>query len=216
VVSVVFEYAIEEPELIDTNPVAKMKPRNKSEAYTAWSDDECERFEASKPPRFLLTTYMLCRYTGQRLGDVLAWTRGVYNGKELRFRQSKGRRHGNQEMVIPVLPPLKVYLDALPRADNTLLLVSKEDGSAYDESYVRHELRERLDACGLKRLHFHGLRHAAGRDFAEAGASVKEIMAWLGHKTPTMAIHYTQAAEQKKLAQAAGKKWVAARESNTE
>jgi hypothetical protein len=49
----------------------KLKRSDKAEAYKPWSDEECAKFEASSPPRALLTAYMLGRYTGQRGGDIL-------------------------------------------------------------------------------------------------------------------------------------------------
>jgi len=113
-------------------------------------------------------------------------------------------------MVVPALPPLKAYLDALPR-DNTVLLVATPEGSAYAETRFRHEFRAALNSCGLNHLSFYGLRHAAGVTLAEAGASEKEIMAWLGHATPGMAAHYCKMAELKKLTASAGSKWTASK-----
>jgi integrase len=206
--SVLFAHAIDEMGLIEVNPAAKLKRLDKAEAYKAWSDEECGKFEASNPPRALLSAYMLGRYTGQRGGDILRWTRAVYDGHTFRFRQSKTARLERPEMVIPALPPLRSYLDALPR-DNTVLLVATPEGSAYGETRFRHEFRAALNSCGLKHLSFHGLRHAAGVTLAEAGASEKEIMAWLGHATPGMAAHYCKMAELKKLTASAGSKWTA-------
>jgi integrase len=188
VCSVLFAHAIE-MDLIEVNPAAKLKRLDKADPYKAWSDEECAKFEASNPPRALLTAYMLGRYTGQRGGDILNWTRATYNGREFRFRQSKTERLERPEMVIPALPQLKAYLDALP-PNNTVMLVAMPDGSQYKESHFRHQFRAALDACGLKHLSFHGLRHAAGVALAEAGCSEKEIMAWFGHSTPAMAAHY--------------------------
>jgi len=212
VCSVLFAHAID-MELIDINPASKLKRLDKAEAYKAWSDEECATFEGSNPPRALLSAYMLGRYTGQRGGDILRWTRAVYDGRRFRFRQSKIARLERPEMVIPALPPLKAYLDALPR-DNTVLLVSTPEGCAYGETRFRHEFRTALNACGLKHLSFHGLRHAAGVALAEAGATEKEIMAWLGHSTPAMAAHYCNMAELKKLTSSAGSKWTASKLEN--
>ena len=46
----------------------------------------------------------------------------------------------------------------------------------------------------------HGLRKNAAVELAEAGATVEELMAVLGHKTPKMALYYCRLADQKKLA----------------
>jgi len=209
VCSLLFAYAIDELHLIEVNPALKMKRLDKADPYKAWTDEECARFEASKPPRALMTAYMLGKFTGQRGGGILKWTRSVYDGREFRFRQSKTARLERPEMVIPALPPLKAYLDALPR-DNTVMLVAMPEGAAYKESHFRHQLRSALDACGLKRLSFHGLRHAAGVALAEAGATEKEIMAWFGHSTAAMAAHYCKMAEHKRLTKSAGNKLEAA------
>ncbi len=206
--SLLFAYAIDELDLIEVNPASKMKRLDKADPYKAWTDEECRKFESSNPPRALLTAYMLGRYTGQRAGDVLSWTRSVFNGREFRFRQRKTERLGRPEMVIPVLAPLRTYLDSLPN-DRTVMFVAMADGTDFKESHFRHQFRIALDRCGLSHLSFHGLRHAAGVALAEAGATEKEIMAWFGHSTPTMAAHYCRMAEQKRLTQSAGNKWSA-------
>ena len=168
------------------------------------------RAVGSNPPRALLTAYMLGRYTGQRGGDILRWTRSIYNGRALVFRQSKTARLQRPAMVIPALPPLKAYLDALTN-DNTVMLVAMPDGAAYKESHFRHQFRVALNACGLKHLSFHGLRHAAGVTLAVAGTTEKELISWFGHSTPAMAAHYCREAEQKKLAASAAGKWEASK-----
>ena len=208
VCSVLFAHAVE-LDLIEVNPASGMKRVGKPKPYKAWGDGECGTFEASNPLRGLMTAYMLGRYTGQRLGDVLAWTRSIYNGPELRFRQSKTVRLERPEMVIPALPPLKAYLDALPL--DTVLFVTTRNGRAYGEEHFHREFRAALDACGLRHLSFHGLRHAAGVSLAEGGGTEKEIMAWLGHSSPTMAAHYCKTADQKRLARSAAIKLIGTR-----
>jgi hypothetical protein len=52
----------------------------------------------------------------------------------------------------------------------------------------------------------HGLRKNAGMELAEAGATVEEIMAVLGHKTPKMAMFYCEQARQAVMNENAGRK----------
>src|SRR5262249_31668308 len=85
--SVLFAHAIE-MDLIEVNPASRLKRVGRAKPYRAWSDAECAAFEASNPLPGLRTAYMLGRFTGQRLGDILRWTHTIYNGHELRFRQS--------------------------------------------------------------------------------------------------------------------------------
>jgi integrase len=62
---------------------------------------------------------------------------------------------------------------------------------------------EAAKAAGLIDRTPHGLRKSAGRRLAEAGCTVKQIMAVLGHKTMQEAAHYTESADQERLADAA-------------
>ena len=58
-------------------------------------------------------------------------------------------------------------------------------------------------ADGPAGLQFHGLRHTAAVRLAEVGATDREIMAILGHRTATMVTRHTRSAEQERLARAA-------------
>jgi uncharacterized protein (DUF1330 family) len=53
----------------------------------------------------------------------------------------------------------------------------------------------------------HGLRHLAGAALAEAGATMDEIMAILGHLTEDEARGYVQTARCKVMARSAMDKW---------
>jgi integrase len=56
---------------------------------------------------------------------------------------------------------------------------------------------------GAKECTAHGLRKNAANALAEAGCSVHQIMAVTGHRTCRQALHYTQRAALRKLAQQA-------------
>ncbi|MGE3652218.1 MAG: tyrosine-type recombinase/integrase, partial [Reyranellaceae bacterium] len=65
-------------------------------------------------------------------------------------------------------------------------------------------MRDAITAAGLPLdCQPHGLRKAAGRRLAEAGATTKELMAWLGHKSLAEAERYSEDAEQEMLADSA-------------
>jgi integrase len=64
-------------------------------------------------------------------------------------------------------------------------------------------IRETLRAMGHGEYTTHGLRKNAGIMLAENGATVPQIMAALGHKTPKMALYYCRLANQKLLAEQA-------------
>ena len=64
-------------------------------------------------------------------------------------------------------------------------------------------IAEATAQIGSKEYTAHGLRKNAAKALAEAGCTVHQIMAITGHKTLKQAMHYTQQATQKKLAQQA-------------
>jgi integrase len=196
VASALFNFGIDN-DYCSLNPAARMKRIGKAKAYVPWSDAHCAVFEESRPAAHLMTAYMIARFTGQRRGDVLKMTRTAYDGISIEVRQEKT----NEPVVIRVHRRLKAHLDALPKA--SLLFVVDTCGRPVDETVFSKEFRGALDVAGLDQLHFHGLRHTAGRALAEAGCSAHEIQAITGHRTLQMVEHYTKAARQKRLASAA-------------
>jgi integrase len=65
-------------------------------------------------------------------------------------------------------------------------------------------MRDAIEKAGLPLdCQPHGLRKAAGRRLAEAGATAKMIMAILGHTTLAEAERYTEEADQAGLAEEA-------------
>ena len=86
---------------------------------------------------------------------------------------------------------------------------------AYDAPFANaqtlsHAIRNRLEALKIEGYTMHGLRKNAGMELAEAGRTVLEIMAVLGHKTPKMAMFYCEQAQQKRMNESAVGKWDAA------
>jgi integrase len=122
------------------------------------------------------------------------------SGGKIAVRPRKTERHSdeNEAIEIPIHHRLRSYIAELPK--EALMLIADANGLPLDESRFTKEFRVALDAAGLGKLHFHGLRHTAGKALAEAGCSAHEIMAVLGHKTLAMAQKYTTTVERGRLA----------------
>ena len=73
-------------------------------------------------------------------------------------------------------------------------------GRPYSAQSLSLRIRETLRRAGHTDYTTHGLRKNAGIMLAENGATVPQIMAALGHKTPKMALYYCRLANQKLLA----------------
>jgi len=84
------------------------------------------------------------------------------------------------------------------------VICMREDGHAWKDDHFKHAFAKVRDELGLPGdLHFHGLRHSAGKRLAEAGCTPQESAAILGHKTLAMVSLYTAQAAQEILARAA-------------
>ena len=129
--------------------------------------------------------------------------RSAIAGDRILVRPRKIERHidAGEVLRIPIHTRLRGYIADLPK--DALMLIADAAGRPLDESRFTKDFRLALDAAGLRDLHFHGLRHTAGKALAEAGCTAHEIMAVLGHRTLAMAQKYTTAVEQGRLASAA-------------
>ncbi len=155
------------------------------EAAPAWTPDLCAAFEAQGHQR-MVTFYMLARYTGQRRGDCCAmkWADFHEAGKRIRVVQEKT----GTKLWVPMHERLRNYLAGLPRESDFILTSPK--GGCYRKTAVTSIVIEITAALGFKGFSPHGLRHLAGGALAEAGCSVPQIMATLGHLTMKQAMRY--------------------------
>lgn len=203
VVSRLFSFGIDNDYCL-TNPAARMKRIGHAESYLPWPDDACAAFEASCPPDWMMRCYMLARYTGQRLGDVLDMLWRQYDGAGIEVAQNKTIDRGGDLLWIYAHKRLREYLDALPR--DTLLIVVRPSGRSWNASTASKYMNTWLDDIGLGHLNVHGLRHRSGKELADAGCSGHMIQAVLGHRTLQMVENYTRRANQKRLSTAAIKR----------
>jgi integrase len=190
-------------------------PHGAPEANRAWDVDEVEVVfaEARRRNPCLLPAMALSYYAALREGHVLLLPHGAYRHARIRaVAQKNGHR-----LWIPAHPKLQEILDPLPRIGETIIvnkyrLPYTEDG--FRGSFFK--LIRSLERSGLvdDGLTFHGLRTSCGTNLAEAGCTTREIMSVLG-VTQEMAEHYTREAEQRRLAENAIAKLVAADRNTT-
>lgn len=189
------------------NPAAKLKrlaTKGGSREYTVWSESEFDQFFAGAIVP-MKTAAMLARYTGQRVQDVGKMTWADYQVSEIRVRQSKT----GTPLMIACHSALRAYLDDLKRRLDAkkkrgVLILMSAAGRAYNanslSSAVGREVR-RIKGMPADRS-LHGLRYMAGSDMEEAGCTVGEIEAVLGHQTFKMALKYASQRLRAKAAMA--------------
>ena len=76
-----------------------------------------------------------------------------------------------------------------------------------DLTTLGHAIERHLKKLGIDGYTMHGLCKNAAVELAEAGATVEELMAVLGHKTPKMALYYCKLASQLRMNDNAAVKW---------
>jgi integrase len=182
-------------EWIEYDPCHKVKWRPKVKGIRAWTIDERAAYEARWPigtPARL--AYALALWTGSRRSDVhrITWA-DIENG-EIHIIQKKTGR----ELYLPVLPELEAVLAGHARKDGPILLNAY--GKPYTAAGLGIRMRQWKRAAGLDGCSLHGLRKCMGASLAEAGATAKEIMDVLGHKTLSESENYIRSAQQRILA----------------
>jgi integrase len=199
------------------NPTHGIKlPKHRTDGRHGWTEDEIAQYEAHYAigTRERLALALLLE-TGQRRGDVIRMgpqhIRVGQDGSELYVKQQKT----GMELLILVSPELQLVLDATPCKHMTFL--TTKSGRPFSGNDFSEQFRAWCDAAGLpKRCSAHGLRHAMGRQMAEAKATPHQIAAMGGWKSLSMVRRYTKDADQARLAREAVELRRASRTSATE
>jgi integrase len=195
---------------VDINPVVGIKRLKASKAgpdeedgHQTWSDEDLAKFEAAYPlGAFERRVYAVLLYTGLRIGDAARLGRQhVQKDGSIQIRTEKK----GVIVHLPIRRELEEALAAGPHGrEGELALITAATGRKIGQAIRKERLGELFNAAaksaGLKDRTAHGVRKAAARRFAEAGATVNELMAIFGWTDPEMALKYTREADKKRLA----------------
>ena len=106
---------------------------------------------------------------------------------------------GVRDVAIPphLLPVVREHLAAHAGwGRDGLLFPSTTGDHLHRNSFFRMWAKART-AAGRSDLRFHDLRHTGAVLAAQTGATLAELMGRLGHSTPTMALRYQHAAQDR-------------------
>lgn len=184
----------------DPTEGVKAPPRPKTQGFPAWNEDDIAKYEARWPigTRERVWLDVLC-FTGGRRGDAsMLGKQHIRPGNVLSWRTEKG---GEQiEVTIPILPALARTIEAGPCGDLTFICGAQ--GRPFTKESFGNMFSKAARAAGVPKS-AHGVRKIAATRAADNGATVHQLMAIFGWKTPTMALHYTQEANRRRLAREA-------------
>jgi integrase len=183
-----------------TNP---MKGREVTNPYTLkrehqpWPEEVQDDFLAACDENLYVAFHLLI-CTGQRISDVARMTRDQYNGTHITLTQQKDRTQTPMKIKAPKL--LRDVLAKAKKSNSCDNLLTHKWGQPYKVKSLSMAISTVLRDVGHDGYSAHGLRKNAGIMLAENGATVPQIMAALGHKTPKMALYYCRLADQSRLA----------------
>jgi integrase len=175
------------------NPTLEAKVHYKvKQPHKPWPAPVIRKFLAAANP-YMQCAFHLLLYTGQRRSDVcdMEWadlSGPLKPGVRIPVCQDKT----DEKVSLRMHNNLLAFLETWPRHHAKILTSSWKQ--PYTEDSLSHRIKDVLLEIGADQYTLHGLRKNAGIALAEAGATVPEIMAVLGHRTPKMALYYVQEA----------------------
>lgn len=139
---------------------------------------------------------LLATFAQLRLGELAGLTRDRLDLKrcEVRITDAKSRA-GNRTVTFPaeIVPELREHLAKHAVPGRTGLVFVGPKGGRLRRNNFNSVWRKACVACGVPDAHFHDLRHTGGTAAAITGATVKELMARLGHSSSRAAMIYQHA-----------------------
>lgn len=192
-----------------TNPARGVERYQERPRERYLSEDEYQRLFAALDdpgvPGPIRDAIKIATYTGMRIGRVLELTHGdVDRERRALMLADTVRRAGRSKPVprtLPLSPPAWEVVEGLlgGRTPGAPLLPSVDDPAeplAYNAvEYAWRSIRQRAGLGGDPPVRLHDLRHAFASLAAEAGMSLPQIGALLGHKTPATTQRYAHLAD---------------------
>ena len=139
--------------------------------------------------------YLTAAMTGLRQGELIAlrwrdvdWVAGVVRVRRSytrgEFTTPKSRRSSR---AVPMADRLASELERYHQvsrypADHDLVFAHPLTGGPYDASRLRKRFNDAIARAGARRIRFHDLRHTFGTQMAAAGAPLRAIQEWMGHR----------------------------------
>ncbi len=176
--------------------------------------DNVQRIAEAIHPRFSALVW-LGATSGLRFGELTGLTRRHVDLDErtlrveqaLMFIRDKGPTLGppksaaaHRTVTIPVTAAqiLASHLDTYAKDGPDAFVFTSVKGSPLLNRYFSPSWKRALKEAGLpETTRFHDLRHLAGTSAATAGASLREIMARMGHASPDASLRYLKASQRR-------------------
>ena len=113
---------------------------------------------------------------------------------------------GHRAVALPreIISEIEMHLANYVGPEPDALVFTSPQGFPVRRTKFRSPWLAACKAVGVEGLHFHDLRHTGATLAARSGATLAELMARLGHTSPTAALRYQHSAAHRDLAVADG------------
>ncbi len=99
------------------------------------------------------------------------------------------------------MPDLTAHLAQFTASEADALVFTSPTGAPLRHgNFRRRAWAKAVEAAGLPAIHFHDLRHTGNALTAEAGASLRELMERMGHRSTRAAIIYLHSTSERQRA----------------
>ncbi|MBK5281621.1 MAG: site-specific integrase, partial [Nitrospiraceae bacterium] len=184
---------------------------SRSVAERLLSPSQVADVAAAMPARYRVLV-LTAAWSGLRQGELLALTRAdmdldAFPARVMVRKAVRRTDAGEVRMDVPktassvrvvTLPEpltdaLRAHLEEFVAAELGALVFATSTGTTPARSNLGATWRRACAAAGVPHVRLHDLRHVAQVFAAEAGATLPELMARLGHATPAAALIYLHA-----------------------
>jgi integrase len=199
-----FDYAFKLLGIEKQNPVAQAAPIAVPKGgFHTWTESEIAQYRKhhsiGTTARLALEIFL---WTAQRRGDAATFGRKHLIDGTIEVTPAKTRNSSGATISLTAAPQLLDAIAAMAVTGTDTYLVN-DYGKPFTVAGLGNKMRDWCNAAGLPHCSAHGLRKAAARRAAEAGASNQGLKAIGGWTTDRQVAVYTAAVEQKHMAEQA-------------
>lgn len=193
---VVFAYCVNDLDIIDVNPMAKVKKlseKNERKRYLEQKEINKLLEQCLKKDYELFLCVLIALLTGARKSEILKLTWGTVDleNKMLYFLDTKN----GTDRGIPIHEYLYNELKNFKESSKVRRLkndyIFKAENGSPKESLIGKIFPKVVEACGIDDFRFHDLRHTGASWQAMNGTSQPITQKTLGHKSPAMTNRYS-------------------------
>lgn len=192
-ISAVLTYAVNELEIIDVNPMSKVKTLKKPNGRVKFLSDEqietlAQKCKEYSPKVFLF--FMLLLKTGGRYDEVRHLQVKDIDRQNSRvyFLDTKNGTHRGVHIDNYMLNLIDEYMKENKIESGYIFAASRQGAEL---AYLKGTLESIIADAGLEDFHIHDIRHTTASILAKSGASLIEIAEILGQKSLTVAKIYS-------------------------